>query len=292
MSELAHAHLEDVGRLRSALSEFTDRSIESVGDADRLAEGVVREIGAEVARRRERLAALERALSACRSDERADCTSLEQEVRRAAERLGRAQQARRSAEGAVARFVSRRARFAREAGRLAAEATVLLGRQSEDLVRYLGSTAAEGASGGAASVAAGPRGGAGGGILTPPGFPEGYAMVPLASIDATDSPVTGPESFDTGYSPADLQWACSALVEVVLPAMAAGLGRDYFRERDEAERRSGVRSYSWTYGGFFGDDRAIKLVGRPDGRYEVRNGYHRIWVATRLRHPAVPARIA
>jgi hypothetical protein len=293
VSELAHGSLEDIAELRSAVGDFAVSSEEAVDRGSRIAEGVLRELDAEVAARRARLAELQQALSACRADERADCTGLEQEVARAAEGLHRAQDAKRSAEGAIARFVSRSVRFRREVGRLATEATTLLAHQADELTRYLGAAATGGSTGevgeAVPAVGAGPPASAV--TAAPPGFPDGYAMVPLSAIDVSDSPVTGPESFDAGYAPADLQWACEALSEVVMPAMAAGLGRDYFRERDATEGRSGVRSFSRTYGGFFGDDYAIKLERRPDGRYEVSNGYHRIWVASRLGRHAVPARI-
>ena len=112
-------------------------------------------------------------------------------------------------------------------------------------------------------------------------------MVPLASIDASDSGVTGPESFGKGYSPDDLAWAFDALHEVVLPAVGHGLGAEYFQSRDQAEGLVGTRSYSDTYSGFFGDS-AIKLESRGDGTYGVANGYHRVWVAQRLGLDSVP----
>jgi hypothetical protein len=120
------------------------------------------------------------------------------------------------------------------------------------------------------------------------GLPDGWAIVPLSAIDDSDSGVTGTESFGKGYSPGDLAWAFGALHEVVLPAMARGKAADYFQQRDQAEGRMGVRSYSDTYRGFFGADSAIKLDPRGDGTYTVGNGYHRIWVAKQMGLSSVP----
>ena len=120
------------------------------------------------------------------------------------------------------------------------------------------------------------------------GAPAGYAMVPLSLIDDSDSNVHGPEAFGKGYSPEDLTWAFSALHEVVLPAMANGLGRDHFAELDQQHGLIGTRSYSDTYSNFFGLDNAINLDQTASG-YRVGNGYHRIWVARQAGLHEVPA---
>jgi hypothetical protein len=52
----------------------------------------------------------------------------------------------------------------------------------------------------------------------------------------------------------------------------------------------GTRSYSDTYSGFFGDDNAIRLAS-SGGRYNIENGYHRIWVARQMEMTHVPARV-
>jgi hypothetical protein len=124
----------------------------------------------------------------------------------------------------------------------------------------------------------------------PAGAPPGFAMVPLSLIDDSDSNVHRPEAFGKGYSPEDLAWAFGALHEVVLPAMAKGLGRDHFAELDQQCGYMGVHSYSDTYLGFFSLDDAITL-DRTAGGYRVANGYHRLWVARRAGLHEVPAYI-
>jgi hypothetical protein len=122
-------------------------------------------------------------------------------------------------------------------------------------------------------------------------LPEGWAMVPLSRIDTSKSGVTGPGDFTKGYSTQDLEWAYGALNEVVLPGLAEGRDPDYFAQLDAGEGRLGARSYSDTYQGFLGGDDTIKLDARPDGTYDVTNGYHRLWVAQRMGLSSVPARV-
>ena len=124
----------------------------------------------------------------------------------------------------------------------------------------------------------------------PAGAPAGFALVPLSLIDDSDSTVHGPEAFGKGYSPDDLAWAFSALHDVVLPAMAAGLGQDHFAELDQRFGFIGAHSYSDTYLNFFSLNDAIKLDQTPSG-YRVANGYHRIWIARRAGLREVPAYI-
>jgi len=118
---------------------------------------------------------------------------------------------------------------------------------------------------------------------------DGIREVPISQIDTSDREITEGD-FGKGYSPDDLKWALNALEEVVLPALAAGHGRDYFAGRDAAEGRMGTRSYSDTYSGFFSDDNAIRLAW-SEGRYHVENGYHRIWLARQTGRSHVPARV-
>jgi hypothetical protein len=118
---------------------------------------------------------------------------------------------------------------------------------------------------------------------------EGLEHVPLSTIDTSDRQIS-PSDFGKGYSPSDLEWAFKALNEVVLPAVADGEGPDYFQRRDEEEGLVGTRSYSDTFSGFLGGDDVIRLNWVGD-RYEVANGYHRIWVANQMGLDSVPARV-
>jgi hypothetical protein len=115
-------------------------------------------------------------------------------------------------------------------------------------------------------------------------------MVPLAADDVTDSTDTGPGDFRGDATADNLGWWLTALHEVVLPAMRHGYGADYLAERDAAEGLAGIRSYLSCYRGFFGDS-AVKLSLRPDGRYDVTNGYHRLWLARQRGETDIPARI-
>ena len=114
-------------------------------------------------------------------------------------------------------------------------------------------------------------------------------MVPLALIDDSDSRVRGAQDFGKGYSPADLEWAHEAFVNVIVPGLAQGLSLDDFRARDQRENRMGTRSYADTYSGFFGDSR-ITLNANGSG-FTVANGYHRLWTARAMGLDAIPAKV-
>jgi hypothetical protein len=281
VTDLVHGDVGAIGELRTALDAFLRDATGAVAEAARAAERTLAEIDQELNARRAELSRLQAALDACRRDEQADCSGIERAVSHAAQRLELAAQACRLATQAIARFTPRRARFERECRSLVSEGGGLLMRQSGDLTRYLSAGAG---SGGSAGFGGGP------GTAATASMPAGWAMVPLSAIDTSDSRVEGDASFGKGYSPADLAWAFEALHEVVLPAMALGHGAGYFQQRDEGEGRLGARSYSDTYSGFFGDS-SIKLERRADGTFAVANGYHRIWVATRLGLHAVPGRV-
>lgn len=129
------------------------------------------------------------------------------------------------------------------------------------------------------------------GVRSVPGLPPGYALVPLSLVDDSDTGVHGPADFrKPGYTPEDLAWSYEAFETVVLPALARGDPDDLSR-RDAAEGLVGCRSYSDCGSGFLTDGNAIKLSLRPDGRFDVGNGYHRLWLARQLGREWVPARV-
>jgi hypothetical protein len=197
----------------------------------------------------------------------------------------------RLAEQAADAFDPVARRFTREVATLVNTGQQLLGTNVEHLSSYLAGNGAGGAGYGSGYGAGG--GGEGGlpaGVHALPGMPEGWAMVPLALI-RDDNPVTGPRDYTkSDTSSADHAWGFEALHEVLLPALAAGKGVDYFRERDQAEGRRGNRSYADTYSGFFSDAETIKLDWVRD-HFDVGNGRHRLWVATQLGLDEVPARV-
>lgn len=294
MTEVADGDLGAIRELQSALGRFLDDASSAVRQAEHAAGDVVARIEGELAARRAALARAQEALAACRRDPKADCSGLEQRARQAEEEVAAAEAALRVASRARERAAIELSRFIREATRLTGEGRRLLGTMASDLEAYL---AASGGLGGVAmrATAATPRAAP---APTPsarephsiPGAPPGWAMVPLDTIDVSQSTVTGPESFRKS-SPDDLAWAFEALHEVILPAMAQGLGDDYFAQRDRTEGRVGSRSYSDTHRGFFGTSDGICLDRRSDGRYGVTNGYHRIWVARRLGLRDVPGMV-
>jgi hypothetical protein len=116
--------------------------------------------------------------------------------------------------------------------------------------------------------------------------PHGHVLVSLGDVDVSDSPVRGPESFQ--HVPMAEMREGLLLLDRVLAAVANGADRDELRRLDEQTARP--VPLLRVYEAFFGDT-AIRLVRRPDGRLEVVNGYHRIWLARLLGIDELPARL-
>lgn len=288
MGEGADTRLSTVIELARALRE-SDAAVNAIQDqVSKSVTRVAQTVAEAQAAARQALNRAEAELSACQQQRDRDCSGVVVAVAKARERLDRAQQAMRLVERASARCVAAQARFSREMLGASRDGQGILNKAAADLGAYLG-----GSIGSAANSPISPGIGSvssRSGLAPLVGAPAGFADVPLALIDTGDSPVMGSASFGKGYSPEDLAWAYEALHEVVLPAMAAGRGPDYFQERDQAEGRLGTRSYTDTYLGFFGHD-AIKLDRQADGSLSVGNGYHRIWVAREMGLKSVPARV-
>lgn len=285
----AHSHLQSVAGTRSAVLRFAADADTLCRDASLAAGRVLARIAQEIQTRRQTMEQARRELAMCQADQRNDCRAQAVALARAQESLHRAQAAQRSAQQALDAFGPSAQRFAREVAQLAREAATLTGQQQANLEDYLAGASGSGGfsggsgggfAGGGTVRAHGPRAG---------GYPSGVQMVPLDLVDNPHATVHGAGDFNDVFSPQNLEWAFDALHEVVLPAMAAGQGADYFAARDQAENRQGVRSYSDTYACFFGPDEAIRLNRQPNGRYTVGNGQHRIWVARAMGLPDVPA---
>lgn len=213
-------------------------------------------------------------------------------LRTAEAALERAERARAIVEAHLLELESTARAHQRDVARNLEWSTNALHASERALVAYL-ANAAPGADGGGGAYAGVPgptsRSAA---VLTlevPVGFPQGFAMVPLSAIDDGDSRVSGPADFSKS-APSDMEWAHSAFLDVVLPTLAAGGTLDDLRERDLREGRQGDRSCSQTFTGFLRDASAITLDRRGD-RFEVGNGFHRIWTARRLGLSAVPAKV-
>ncbi|WP_433653835.1 hypothetical protein ACQPW1_24705 [Nocardia sp. CA-128927] len=262
------------------------------------------EITQEVGQRRRTLRQAEQAYAACCRIEDADCSGPKRELDRAVRALDAARRAQRMYTQATVEYTAACARFAQVRVSLTLESKQLLHDIAHDLDRYNRASSAAGAvyTGSAPSRPSGTGGTSGTGgaagvqtdnppLVTPVGFPAGFALVPLSSIDTSGSTVTGPESFKSDASPTDLEWGLEAFNSVIVNALRLGKGIDYFRERDAIEKRYGARSYADTYTWFFGEQEALQVGRRADGTFEVHNGYHRIWVARRMGLTDIPARV-
>ncbi len=123
------------------------------------------------------------------------------------------------------------------------------------------------------------------------GLPQGMALIPLGKCEDGDR-VRGPSDFGKGYSPDDLEWGVTALYEKVLPRVTRGGDvAGLLRDSDVGQGRYGLRSLSDTYSGFFGDS-AIAVDRTPNGRFDITNGAHRIWVARQMGVTHLPARVS
>ena len=283
MSTLVRTALSAVKELDTALVRFEQSALDAQHQTTlRCSAAGVRIAGARDLRRAEH----QRALAAMQAatNERA-AAAAQAACERAQERLVRAERAVRLADQADAALHVALSRFGREANDAIRDGRALLSAARLDLETYLES-AGGGVAPGTPPLATGPA-------LPAPAASSGVKDahvkdVQLSAIDTSDREISAAD-YQKGYSPDDLKWAYHALHEVVMPGVAAGHGRDYFARRDAAEGRQGTRSYSDTFGGFFGDD-AIRLERRGD-KYVVTNGYHRIWIAKQMGLQSVPARV-
>lgn len=301
MTGAAHvdpAAIEEVARSILRYGQAEEAVLTHVDAAIR---ATTQQVQAALARRRAEREQAEQALEACLNAPDAHCSAEFQAVDRARRREAEGKRANDMVVTATGRYQPHRSRHAATVRELVQNGRRHLGRNSRDIEAYLQSGSG-GGSGGFAGAGAGGGGGAGAGgfgggsagvggpgVTVPAGFPAGWAMVDLGSIDTSASSVTGPESFGKGYSPDDLGWAFEALHDVVLPALALGKGGDYFAERDGRENRVGTRSYHMTWSQFFGESDGIRLERAADGRFRIGNGQHRIWVAQQRGESAVPA---
>lgn len=292
MNEFARTDLETLADLRSTLLVYASAAAQVTRTAEHAAAAVVDRAAQAVSERFAAQQAAQAAYDACTRQPDADCSGPAQQVQRTQERLKQARQAFATATQAIAGHTPARQRYSREVERLVAEGSGTLAKHALRVGDYLGRSTASGGSGGSAGGAAAASVGGASGPAEIPGAPAGFAMVPLSMIDNSDSTVTGPESFEKGYTPEDLAWAHSTLHETVLPAMKAGKGPGYFQDRDADANRFGSRSLADTYGGFFGDS-CIKLepADPATGKHKIGNGYHRVWVAQQMGLSHVAARL-
>jgi hypothetical protein len=283
---LAHGDVEAVAEVQAAVLRLARDAEEVRSVARRAAAEVLVSIAGELGGRRRSRDQARRALQACQAQENADCGAAAAALQRAEERVHVAERAYREGQQAVDSFTPREKRFGRAVHELARDVVVVTRAQTDALQGYL---AGAGSDGGGGFMDAPSSARSAGGATS--ALPNGVHMIPLDLIDnGHGAPVTGADDFGKGYSPEDLEWAFEALHEVVLPAVQAGKGADYFSERDQKAGLVGSRSYHDTYTGFFQGDDAITLNPAADGRYTIGNGRHRIWVARKMGLTSIPAR--
>lgn len=119
-----------------------------------------------------------------------------------------------------------------------------------------------------------------------------FHLVPLAGIDQSESTVHSPADFDDRAELNLLRTSLRRLESGVLPIVRNGGGRAEAAALDERAGLTGTpSSHLATFDGFFGDNTSIKLSRRPDGRFDVLNGQHRIWLARQAGIDALPAEV-
>ena len=283
MNDIADTDLNTLADLRVSAARLAVDAVHVAREVDSGINRVLERIDAAVVERTAALASAEAAYEARTRQEGADCSSEARRVAQCQEDLADAQQARAVAGSAAAAHTPAAQRYTRETARLTSEGSGKLSQLAGRVEQYLNSSSASEPGVGASSSGPSNRGAGGpaGGPSAIPGAPDGYVLMPLTSVDTSDSAVTGSGNFTKGYSPEDLAWAHNALHEQILPALRAGKGADYFQQKDLEANRYGSRSLSDTYSGFFGDS-AIKLEPGDNGRYKIANGYHRVWVAQQM----------
>ncbi|VVJ18946.1 Uncharacterised protein [Amycolatopsis camponoti] len=125
----------------------------------------------------------------------------------------------------------------------------------------------------------------------PPLGPGGHVLVPLDLIDDSDSSVRSAADFQK-VSMRVMRDGLLRLQTEIIPAVRGGEGLEAMRERDVRTGLGGApASYVRVYEAFFGDT-SVKLSRSADGRYTVRNGYHRIWLAKQAGLDVLPADVA
>jgi len=116
----------------------------------------------------------------------------------------------------------------------------------------------------------------------------GIHEVPVGAIDVADTYVHGESDFQK-VSHEDMVHGFERLENEVRPAVERGVDEEYFRTLDMQRRLDYQDGSQRVYEAFYGDD-AVRLNKIGD-RYEMVNGYHRLYVAKELGIDTVPARV-
>jgi hypothetical protein len=118
----------------------------------------------------------------------------------------------------------------------------------------------------------------------------GLTEVDLASVDFGDNPIVG--AFGRGDATrADYRWAVQTWDDVVRPGVMEGMTRADFEDRDALYAAPALRRSATVYDLFLGDSDRLRLSRRPDGRFDVTNGRHRVHAARELGIRSLPGQV-
>lgn len=289
---------QSIVSLSNSVQRVSDRAQLTISESRSVAARVVKRVTSELAARQTELARAEEALRRCLSQEDASCSTESARVRRAQTAVDIAQSCLSSATTTQSDLNARLASRSSEIAQATTQGREFLRARLHELDDYnaLGGALIGGGQANSSTASGHQRGRTlaetgGSALLHPPGLPDGFAMVPLALIDRSQSTVHGPQDFKKGYSPDDLAWAFHAFQQVVLPGLAAGATADTFRARDHSAGFQGTHSYAMTHSQFLSSGDSIRLNPQSGGTYAIANGQHRVWVAQQYGISHVPARI-
>ena len=116
----------------------------------------------------------------------------------------------------------------------------------------------------------------------------GIVDVPLTQIDLGDSHVHGPDDFKKVPVETMLS-GLQKLESTVRPAVEKGAAGDYFCALDTQHGLDYQDGYRRVYDAFYGDE-PIRLE-KMNGRYQVVNGYHRLFAVQQLGLTTIPASV-
>lgn len=116
----------------------------------------------------------------------------------------------------------------------------------------------------------------------------GIQMVSIDQINLSDSPVANTGDFHK-VSAQEMVEGFRKLQDRVAPAVAHGADADYFSQLDATQGLDYAHGYRRIYDAFYGQG-AIRLDKIGD-RYQVINGYHRLFLARQLGIKTLPAQV-
>lgn len=310
-SKVSVGSIDALEELRTALSRFSAETQETLSatsfEVQRVQEWLAQRQThwqREVQRRQQMVQQAQVALQRCQSQVtydrqtgrtyRPDCSALEVQVSRARAYLAEGEAELQNVLRWVRLVQQAIADYQRQAQRLAG----LLASDMTKATAMLGHSAAM-----LRSIAAmtGPSSGPAHGSATIPSsisqaaptsvwLERGIHNVPLHQIDLRDSSVADRADFRK-VSHEEMQEGIRKLEEVVRPGVQNGGDGEHFSQMDAQLGLDYAQGYRRIYDAFYGDSSPIRLNQIGD-RYEVVNGYHRLFVAQQLGVESIPAQVA